>query len=108
MLGEQEMNREMPGAAYQDNDLICCRPDGSLWLPSAFTSAHRALLKCRGLDGPNFHALRHSHAGHLLLTASISRPYRPAADTAKLPGQDQEVATFFVSRRPLSYALALK
>jgi len=54
------------GSDYQDNDLICCVEDGSLWVPFAFTSAYRALLKRRKLNGPNFHALRHSHASQLL------------------------------------------
>jgi hypothetical protein len=63
---EQDKNREMIGEAYGTNELICCQPDGSVWKPSAFTSAYRDLVKRRGLDGPNFHALRRSHASHLL------------------------------------------
>ena len=51
---------------YQDGDLICCQPDGAVWRPSAFTSAYRDLLRRRKLSGPNFHALRHSHASHLI------------------------------------------
>jgi len=56
----------MPGAGYQDHDLVCCVEDGSIWKPSAFTSADRDLLMRRKLTGPNFHALRHAHASHLL------------------------------------------
>jgi integrase len=63
---EQEKQREVLGTAYHDNDLICCRPDGSIWPPSAFTSSYRALLSRRKLTGPNFHALRHSHASQSL------------------------------------------
>ena len=63
---EQDKNRELLGTGYTDLDLICCLPDGTLWKPSAFTSAYRDLLRRRGLDRPNFHALRHGHAGHLL------------------------------------------
>ncbi len=63
---EQDKNREMLGEAYGTNELICCQPDGSMWKPSAFTSAYCDLMKRRGLTGPNFRALRHSHASHLL------------------------------------------
>ncbi|MEZ5351413.1 MAG: site-specific integrase [Bryobacteraceae bacterium] len=54
------------GTDYQDNDLICCRDDGSIWPPSAFTSAYRALLGRRKLGNIRFHDLRHSHASQLL------------------------------------------
>jgi integrase len=101
--GEQEKNRQALGAAYQDNDLICCRPDGSLWPPSAFTSSYRARLKRRGLDGPNFHALRHSHASQSLAdgvdikTVSSRLGHSKASFTLAqychlMPGQDQEAA----------------
>jgi integrase len=100
---EQEENREALGAAYQDDDLICCQPDGSVWKPSAFTSAYRALLKRRKLTGPNFHALRHSHASHMLAdgvdikTVSARLGHSKASFTLDqyihlLPGQDEEAA----------------
>ncbi len=47
------------------------REDGSIWPPSAFTSAYRALLRRRNVRNVNFHALRHAHASQLL-TAGIS------------------------------------
>jgi integrase len=54
------------GSDYQDNDLVCCRDDGTIWPPSAFTSAYRDLLRRRGIANIRFHDLRHSHASQLL------------------------------------------
>lgn len=51
---------------YEDNDLICCRDDGRVWAPSAFTSAYRDLLRRRKIANVRFHDLRHSHASQLL------------------------------------------
>ncbi len=63
---EQSKHREMYGPDYADNDLICCREDGSIWPPSAFTSAYRDLLRRRKIANVRFHDLRHSHASQLL------------------------------------------
>jgi integrase len=62
----QDGRRRLLADEYRSGDLIVCVEDGSMWVPTAFTSAYRALLKRRELAGPNFHALRHSHASHLL------------------------------------------
>ncbi len=88
---------------YLDGDLICCQPDGAIWRPSAFTSAYRDLLRRRKLAGPNFHALRHSHASHLLRNGVDIREVSARLGHAKagftlstyvhlLPGQDEEAA----------------
>lgn len=53
------------GDAYQDTDLVCACEDGSVWAPSAFTSAFRALLRRRKIKGVRFHDLRHAHASQL-------------------------------------------
>ena len=100
---EQQKTHEMFGSDYRDGDLICPQPDGSLWKPSAFTSSYRALLKRRGLSGPNFHGLRHSHASHLLADGidlklvSERLGHSRASFTLDryvhlLPGRDQEAA----------------
>jgi len=100
---EQEKTRDELGDAYHNNDLICPCPDGSIWKPSAFTSSYRALLKRRNLTGPNFHALRHSHASHMLRDGidikevSMRLGHSKASFTLAqychlLPGQDQEAA----------------
>ena len=100
---EQDKNREALESGYADSDLICCQPDGSVWKPSAFTSAYRALLQRRGLKGPNFHALRHSHASHMLRAGVDLKEVQMRLGHARasftlstyvhlLPGQDQEAA----------------
>ena len=100
---QQEENREMLGSGYADNDLICCLPDGSVWKPSAFTSTYGALLRRRGLSGPNFHALRHSHASHMLRAGVDLKAVQMRLGHARasftlgtyahlLPGQDEEAA----------------
>jgi integrase len=92
------------GSDYQDLDLICCVEDGSLWAPSAFTSAYRALLKRRKLTGPNFHALRHSHASQLLSNGVDPKVISERLGHARtsftmdvyahlMPGRDEEAAT---------------
>jgi integrase len=64
---EQDRHREMFGADYDSAaDLVCCGVDGSLWKPSAFTSAYRDLLRRREIPNIGFHNLRHSHASQLL------------------------------------------
>lgn len=96
--------KEALGTDYCDEGLVCAQPDGRLWKPSAFTSSYRALLKRRGLSGPNFHALRHSHASHLLedgidlKLVSERLGHSRASFTLDryihlLPGRDQEAAT---------------
>jgi integrase len=99
----QEELRQLLGSDWQENDLICPRDDGSLWPPQAFTSAYRALLARRGLTGPNFHALRHSHASQLIRAGLDIKLVSARLGHAKsgftletyghlLPGQDQEAA----------------
>jgi integrase len=99
----QQHFRDLMGNGYQDHDLICCVDDGSIWKPSAFTSAYRDLLRRRNLTGPNFHALRHAHASQLL-TAGVDAKviskrlgHSRASFTMDvyahlMPGQDQEAA----------------
>jgi integrase len=65
-MAAQSERKELLGAAYAAGDLVCCCEDGTVWKPAAFDSCYRQLLKRRKLDGPTFHALRHSHASHLL------------------------------------------
>jgi len=62
----QDELRRLLGSDYQDNDLVCCRGDGTIWPPNAFTSAFRDLLRRRGIAPMRFHDLRHSHASQLL------------------------------------------
>jgi len=100
---EQESVMEMLGEGYTNDGFICCQPHGEIWAPAAFTSAYRALLSRRGLPGPNFHALRHSHASHLLRAGvdlkeiSARLGHSRASFTLStyvhlMPGQDHEAA----------------
>lgn len=100
---QQEASQAKLGPDYATDDLICSVEDGSLWKPSAFTSAYRALLVRRKLSGPNFHALRHSHASQMIAggvdmkTVSSRLGHSRTAFTLDtythlLPGQDQEAA----------------
>lgn len=100
---EQDKVREALGTDYRENGLICCQPSGEVWVPSAFTSAYRDLLRRRKLAGPNFHALRHSHASIMLRNGvdlkevSARLGHSKASFTLTqychlLPGQDQEAA----------------
>ena len=65
LVKQAEYKRTL-AAAYRDHHLVVCREDGEIWKPPAFDSSYRQLLLRRKLDGPTFHALRHSHASHLL------------------------------------------
>jgi integrase len=99
----QDEIRKSLGPDYRDGDLICPCPDGSLWTPSAFTSSYRDLLRRRDLAGPNFHALRHSHASLCLRNGVDLKEVGDRLGHSRasftldtyvhlLPGQDQEVA----------------
>jgi integrase len=100
---EQDARKTLLGDAYQDLDLVCCREDGSIWNPLAFDSTYRQLLKRRKLDGPNFHALRYSHASHLLRSGVDAKVISERLGHSKvaftldtyvhlLPGQQEEAA----------------
>jgi integrase len=100
---KQQEYRDALGEGYRQQDLICCVEDGSVWKPSAFTSAYRDLLRRRKLSGPNFHALRHSHVSHLLKNdvdpkvISKRLGHSRASFTMDvyahlMPGQDEEAA----------------
>jgi integrase len=50
---------------WEDNDLVCCRPDGLPIDPDRFSKDFSALSQCLGL-GVRLHDLRHSHISQLL------------------------------------------
>ena len=63
---EWETLKELYGTGYEDTGLVCCKENGTVWKPSAFTSAYRDLLRRRRIANIPFHNLRHSHASQLL------------------------------------------
>ena len=58
--------RLLLGEAYQNNDLVCCRGDGSPIKPDSFSVAFKAFATRIGMPGLSFHKLRHTHATALL------------------------------------------
>jgi len=92
------------GRDYQDNDLVCCRDDGSIWPPSAFTSAYRDLLRRRQIANVRFHDLRHSHVSQLLRSGVSAKVISERLGHSKvgftldvyshlLPGMQEEAAS---------------
>jgi len=63
---EQKGHKELLGSVYQDQDLVCCREDGSPWRPESFSPAFTKLARLAGLKGVRYHDLRHGHASQLL------------------------------------------
>lgn len=66
-LHRQQQNefKKALGAAYKDNDLVCCYDDGRIWVPESFTSLYFKFTRRVGVK-VRFHDLRHSHASQLL------------------------------------------
>ena len=100
---KQAQMKHALGADYQDNGLVCGRDDGSIWPPSAFTSAYRDLLRRRKIENVRFHDLRHSHASQLLRDGVPIKVVSERLEHAKagfsldvyghvLPGQQEEAA----------------
>jgi integrase len=101
---KQTAHKVALGAGYQDHDLVCCVEDGSIWKPSAFTSAYRDLLRRRKIRNIRFHDLRHSHASQLLRAGVNPKVISERLGHSKvaftldvyshlLPGMQEEAAT---------------
>lgn len=54
------------GQAYQDNDLIFCKEDGSPFRPSSINRPFSRIIKKTGVPVIRFHDLRHTHATLML------------------------------------------
>ena len=62
-IRKQQMKMKFQlGAAWQDNNLICCRAEGSPWNPSTFSKKFSEALARHGLPHIRLHDLRHTHA----------------------------------------------
>lgn len=62
----QKKEKLRAGPLYNDQGLVFCNQDGSIWKPDAFTSAFRKLVKRSGIVHTRFHDIRHTHATQLL------------------------------------------
>ncbi|WP_194175028.1 tyrosine-type recombinase/integrase [Desulfofundulus thermobenzoicus] len=58
---QQKKDRLAYGKIYQDNNLVCCREDGSPHHPTTFSSIFSRTVKKAGIN-VTFHGLRHGHA----------------------------------------------
>ena len=63
---DQGTQRLRLGAAYDDQGLVCARPDGSIWSPGAISSAFQDLMRKPTIPRIRFHDQRHGHATQLL------------------------------------------
>ena len=101
-LIEQQKLREMCGADYENNDLICCEPDGRPVEPDRLSEIF-AYFRRRLMLGYRFHDLRHGHASQALRdgvpvkTVQARLGHSTAAFTLDvyghvMPGDDQRAA----------------
>lgn len=73
---QEYYKNEAFGAAYHENDLVVCYPDGRPINPGSFTSLFKTLLKKNDLPVISFHDLRHASA---TLMAAANVPLTVAA-----------------------------
>ena len=62
----QAQRRLALGPGYADEDLVCCREDGTPFKPDGFTACFKQFVSRRGMTTLRFHDLRHTHASLLL------------------------------------------
>jgi len=63
---EQDRDRSLFGADYQDHQLVFCRPEGGYYSPDRAGARVVELMRKAGLEGVSLHSLRHTHASELL------------------------------------------
>ncbi len=66
----QQRERWNFGEAYEDHDLVFCRPDGHSHDPDVITHQFERAVYAAGVKRIRFHDLRHTHAS-LLLQANV-------------------------------------
>ena len=64
---EQGREKLRLGPAYDDQGLVCARPDGTVWKPDSLSAAFQRFVRNHKLTRIRFHDLRHTHATQLLL-----------------------------------------
>lgn len=63
---EQNAQRLLVGAGYDDNDLVFASPDGQPWAPDSVSGFFDRAVAATKLPRLTIHGLRHTHATHLL------------------------------------------
>jgi integrase len=71
---QQEQYMRTFGVDYQDNDLVCCYPDGRMINPATFSHQFSDTLKRLKLPHMRFHDLRHTYAS-LLIAQGVPLKY---------------------------------
>ncbi|MGE5398087.1 MAG: tyrosine-type recombinase/integrase [Chitinophagales bacterium] len=66
VIKQQARNKLLLGEAYQDNDLVFCRADGTAYRPDYIYHQYKRLLAANSLPDTTFHALRHTFCTLLL------------------------------------------
>jgi integrase len=90
---EQDRDRELFGADYEDNDLIFCRPQGGYYKTDKVSVRGTELAKKAGLRGVGLHSLRHSHASELLSKARRFRRLRSVWGTQMRTSRFRSIVT---------------
>ena len=62
----QSENRLFYGQKYQENNLVCCKMDGRLWVPNLLSMSWWRFVQKHELPDVTFHSLRHFHGSMLL------------------------------------------
>ena len=65
-LAEQDEDKRLFGADYQDHNLIFCQPNGAYYSPDRLGARVKELMGKVGLEGVSLHSLRHTNATELL------------------------------------------
>ena len=68
---KQMENKMFFGQDYKDGNLICCRPDGSPYMPGSYSHKFAEFLKANELRPIRLHDLRHTNAS-LMLQYNVS------------------------------------
>jgi integrase len=63
---EQDRDRALYGADYEDHNLVFCQPTGAYYSPDRMGARVAELMRKAGLHGVSLHSLRHSHASVLV------------------------------------------